>query len=101
MANSPFRKPISGIEYVGNVYWWQNTWTCPVDGIANVVLGAKTGGAKTYWYISDDDKAVCRMNQTADGTSQTCSFPVIAGKTYRTDAMDNVDHAEVQYYKFV
>lgn len=90
-----------GFAYVGNVYWWQNTWTCPNDGIATMRAVTGTSGNKAYWYAKDNTNNVIvgQINQTADGTAVSASFPCIKGHVYTTYAMDQISTAEVHYYK--
>lgn len=90
-----------GLAYVGNVYWWQNTWTCPNDGIATMRAVTGTSGNKAYWYAKDNTTNVIvgQINQTADGTAMSASFPCIKGHVYTTSDMDQIGTAEVHYYK--
>lgn len=62
-----------------------------------------TSGNVAYWYIQDMtiDAPVGRMNQVADGTSQTVSFPVIKGHVYSTLAHNAVNSAHVYYYAYL
>ena len=100
MASSKIPK-IPKWEYVDNVYWWQNSWTCPADGIAIAEMVTNTSGQKAYWYIQDTNTAqqLAKMNQTADGTSQTIMFPVIKGHIYNTSAISAIQYAYVYYFK--
>lgn len=94
---------IPKMQYVSDVYWWQNTWTCPESGVAIAEYVVNTSGGTAYWYIQDMtiDAPVGRMNQVANGTSQTVSFPVIKGHVYGTLAQNAVDSAHVYYYVYL
>lgn len=97
------QKKIPELEYVTNVYWWQNTWECPFNGVVIAEMVTNTGGSDAYWYIQDTtiDAPVGKMNQTANGLSQTVSFPVIKGHVYGTAAQSAVSSAYAYYYKYV
>lgn len=97
------RSGIPKLKYVSNVYWWQNTWTCPEDGIAIADMTTNTSNTTAYWYIQDMTLVapVGKMNQTANGTSQTVSFPVIKGHVYGTLAQSAVTSAYVYYYAYL
>lgn len=105
MATSIIKLPekIPNLEYVADVYWQQNTWTCPEEGMVIVAMTTNTSGGSAYWYINDTtiDAPVGKMNQVANGLSQTESFPVIKGHVYGTVSQDAVDSAHVYYYKYV
>lgn len=94
---------ITALEYVANVYWGDNTWTCPEDGVATASITTDTSSGAAYWYIYDRtlDGPAANMNQTANGLSQTVSFPVIKGHVYGTAALSGVDTANAFYYKYV
>lgn len=38
-------------QYIGDVYWWSNTWTCPANGFLNIII--IPSGASWYWYVGD------------------------------------------------
>lgn len=38
-------------QYVGDVYWWSNTWTCPANGFLNIII--IPSAASWYWYVGD------------------------------------------------
>ena len=38
-------------EYVGDVYWWSNSWTCPADGFIELMVTPNT--SNWYWYVRD------------------------------------------------
>lgn len=94
------------LEYVGNVsaiHW--SSWTAPDDGIVVIDIGWLTNGSFGYYYVKDntDDLYVGKVTTyTANGTSNTTSFPVLKGHTYQVANQANVDgsHIYFRYYKF-
>ena len=91
-------------EYVGDVYWWSNSWTCPADGIAVAQVGYTSANADAYWYIRDASLSMNVANLTirgANGTTASTAFPVIKGHTYSTSASAQIGTAHVYFYKFV
>lgn len=91
-------------EYVGDVYWWGNSWACPADGIVVAQVSYNTSNVDAYWYISDASLSMNVANLTmrgANGTTASTAFPVIKGHTYSTSALAQVNTAHAYYYKFV
>lgn len=98
-------KRIPAFEYVGTVnqiHWSQ--WTAPADGIVIMDVGWLTGGGFGYYYVQDATEGINVGKVTTysvNGTSNTTSFPVIKGHTYKDSAINNVDgsHFYFRYYK--
>lgn len=91
-------------EYVGDVYWRSNSWTCPADGIVVAQVGYNSSNADAYWYISDASLSMNVANLTmrgANGTTASTAFPVIKGHTYSTSTIAQIGTAHAYYYKFV
>lgn len=94
------------LEYAGNVsaiHW--SSWTAPDDGIVVIDIGWLTNGSFGYYYVKDNtgDFNVGKVTTyTANGTSNTTSFPVLKGHTYQVANQANVDgsHIYFRYYKF-
>ena len=94
------------LEYAGNVsaiHW--SSWTAIDDGIVVIDIGWLTNGNFGYYYVKDntDNFNVGKVTTyTANGTSNTTSFPVLKGHTYQVSAQANVDgsHIFFRYYKF-
>ena len=94
------------LEYAGNVsaiHW--SSWTAIDDGIVVIDIGWLTNGNFGYYYVKDntDNFNVGKVTTyTANGTSNTTSFPVLKGHTYQVAAQANVDgsHIYFRYYKF-
>ena len=78
-------------------------WTCPESGIMIMAIGSMTGGGTTYCYVRDNTNSgslVGLISKTADGTSQTVSFPVIKGHIYEVYGKASVNGFHAYYYKF-
>ena len=91
-------------EYVGDVYWQGNSWTCPADGIAVAQVGFTTANADAYLYIRDASLSMnvaCITFRGANGTTASTAFPVIKGHAYSTSAIAQIGTAHVYFYKFV
>lgn len=94
------------LEYAGNVsaiHW--SSWTAIDDGIVVIDIGWLTNGNFGYYYVKDntDNFNVGKVTTyTANGTSNTTSFPVLKGHTYQVANQANVDgsHIYFRYYKF-
>lgn len=94
------------LEYVGTVnqiHW--SEWVAPDDGIIVMDIGWLTGGGFGYYYVKD---ATANLNvgkvttYSINGTSNTTSFPVIKGHTYKDAGSSGVNGSEFyfMYYKF-
>ena len=96
---------VPAFEYVGTVnqiHWSQ--WTAPADGIVIMDVGWRTGGGFGYYYVQDATEGINVGKVTTysvNGTSNTTSFPVIKGHTYKDSAIQNVDGSSFyfRYYK--
>lgn len=94
------------LEYVGTVnqiHWSQ--WTAPDDGIIIMDVGWLTNGGFGYYYVQDATEGINVGKVTTysvNGTSNTTSFPVIKGHTYKDSAIQNVEGTAFffRYYKF-
>lgn len=92
-------------EYVGTVnqiHW--SSWTAPDDGIVIMDVGWLTGGGFGYYYVQDATEGINVGKVTTysvNGTSNTTSFPVIKGHTYKDSAIQNVQGSSFyfRYYK--
>lgn len=92
-------------EYVGTVnqiHW--SSWTAPDDGIVIMDVGWLTNGGFGYYYVQDVTEGINVGKVTTysvNGTSNTTSFPVIKGHTYKDSAIQNVDGSSFffRYYK--
>lgn len=95
------RRDIPSWEYVGNVYWWENSWTCPADGFAEVNVAPS--GSSWYWYIKDSTAPSGWSHCLAGANTyqQTLAFFVKAGSMLSTADMGAVRTARADYYKFV
>lgn len=94
-------KAIMTFEYVGDVYWWSDTWTVPADGFIEVV--AEPNAANWYWRISDSKAPDTGWSHRMGGaTNVTVSqiFFVKKGAVLGTHSMNNVGTARVHYHKF-
>lgn len=106
MATSNIKKPDATMpktRYVGNVYWWGNTWKCPADGFLVVKMAMNTSGAAAYWYVKDDTRNAQIANLTypkADGTTASTMVPVQKDHVYSTSAQSAVQYAYADYYEF-
>ena len=96
---------VPAFEYVGTVnqiHWSQ--WTAPADGIVIMDVGWLTNGGFGYYYVQDVTEGINVGKVTTysvNGTSNTTSFPVIKGHTYKDSAIQNVDGSTFyfRYYK--
>lgn len=90
-------------EFVSNVgsSIFNSSWTATDDGIIAMKLGSNTSGATAYWYVQDSTagQIVAYISMTANGTSNSTSFPVIKGHSYTTNASSAVDTADANFYK--
>lgn len=92
-------------EYVGTVnqiHW--SSWTAPDDGIVIMDVGWLTNGGFGYYYVQDATEGINVGKVTTysvNGTSNTTSFPVIKGHTYKDSAIQNVQGSSFyfRYYK--
>lgn len=93
-------------EYVGNVYWWSNTWTCPANGFIEVTLTSSQNATYWYWYISDSKEATSsgwshRISGYGGQVTKSVVFFVKKGAVLGTSSMGSVSTAQVFYYKFI
>ena len=87
--------------YVGDVYWWGNTWTVPDDGFIEVVV--EPSASNWYWRISDSkapDTGWSHRMAGANGSTVSQVFFVKKGAVLGTYNMDNISAIHVYYYKF-
>lgn len=96
-------KRIPAFEYSGNVsqiHW--SSWTAPSDGIVVIDIGWLTGGGFGYYYVKDTtaDFRVGKVTAwSANGTSNTTSFPVLKGHTYKVSEWSQVNGSEI-FFRF-
>jgi len=93
---------IEGWEYVGDVYWWQDSWTCPEDGFIEVNVNPSANG--WYYRISDSTHPDTGWSHRMGGNytySQSQTYFVKKGAVLRNHSMGNVASINVWYYKFV
>lgn len=88
---------------VSNVYWWQNSWTAPSDGM--MVLRIIPNNSGWYWYINDSSISGISGVGTwshqfrgADSYTVTHMIPVKKGATYSTALMNNIDTVYCLFY---
>lgn len=92
---------IQSWEYVGDVYWWGNTWTVPDDGFIEVYV--EPSAANWYWRISDSkahDTGWSHRLTGANGLTVSQEFFVKKGAVLGTYDMNAINTAHVYYYKF-
>ena len=104
MATSKIQKVIPSWEYVGDVYWWGNSWTCPADGFIEVVV--EPSAATWKWFISDSKAADTGWSHRLAGANSTTvsyTFFVKKGAVLKTVSgqISSISTAHVYYYKFV
>lgn len=91
----------SFIGTVSDVYWWQNSWTAPSDGI--LVLRIVPSASNWYFYVNDTT-----INATTGswahqfrGTTNeavTKTIPVKKGSKYSTASMGSVNAINCFFY---
>ena len=92
---------IQSWEYVGDVYWWGNTWTVPDDGFIEVYV--EPSASNWYWRISDSkapDTGWSHRLTGANALTVSQEFFVKKGAVLGTYNMNAVGTAHVYYYKF-
>ena len=91
----------SFIGTVSDVYWWQNSWTAPSDGI--LVLRIIPSASNWYFYVNDTT-----INATTGswahqfrGTTNaavTKTIPVKKGSKYSTASMGSINVINCFFY---
>lgn len=92
---------IQSWEYVGDVYWWGNTWTVPDDGFIEVYV--EPSASNWYWRISDSkapDTGWSHRLSGANALTVSQEFFVKKGAVLGTYDMNAINTAHVYYYKF-
>ena len=92
---------IQSWEYVGDVYWWGNTWTVPDDGFIEVYV--EPSASNWYWRISDSkapDTGWSHRLSGANALTVSQEFFVKKGAVLGTYDMNAISTAHVYYYKF-
>lgn len=93
------------LQYVGDYgsTIFNGTWTATDNGIMIQMLGSNTSGSNAYWYINDttENKPVGCISFTANGTTNSASFPIVKGHTYASSAVNAVKSATAYFFKFV
>ena len=92
----------SFIGSVTNVYWWQNSWTAPSDGMLVLRLTPNLN-AMWYWYINDTSINAttgtwAHQFRGVDGNTVTHCIPVKKGATYSTALIDNLSTIYCFFY---
>lgn len=88
-------------DYVGDVYWWGNTWTVPNDGFIEVFVDPSA--SNWYWRISDSkapDTGWSHRMTGANGLTVSQIFFVKKGAVLKTYDMSGISTIHVYYYKF-
>lgn len=101
MAVSTIKKGTPSWSYVGDVYWWDNSWTCPADGFIEAKVAPNS--SSWYWYISDTEFADTGWSHCMTGNSsnqQNMTFFVKKGSVLSTATMSGISTARAYYYKF-
>ena len=102
MAVSTLKKKTPSWEYVGDVYWWSDSWTCPADGFIELTVLPNASG--WYWYISDSKAGTTSWSHCMTGNNtnqQSLTIFVKQGAVLKTALMNSVKTAHAYYYKFV
>ncbi len=97
----PQSRYIQSWEYVGDVYWWGNTWTVPDDGFIEVYV--EPSASNWYWRISDSkapDTGWSHRLTGANALTVSQEFFVKKGAVLGTSSINAVSTAHVYYYKF-
>lgn len=87
--------------YVGDVYWWGNTWTVPDDGFIEVF--AEPSQSNWYFRISDTkapDTGWSHRMAGANNATVSQVFFVKKGAVLGTAGLYAVNTIHVYYYKF-
>lgn len=88
-------------DYVGDVYWWGNTWTVPDDGFIEV--HAEPSGNNWYLRISDTlapDTGWSHRMAGANNATVSQIFFVKKGAVLKTYSMSAISTIHVYYFKF-
>lgn len=96
------RRDIPSWEYVGDVYWWSNSWTCPADGF--IEFSVDPSQANWRWFISDSKAPDTGWSHRMSGNSLNGSNLVVfakEGAVFSTADMIALTAAHAYYYKFV
>lgn len=79
-----------------------SNWTAPSDGIVNVLVGWNNNASWGYCYIKDyTTNAWAGLISNANslgGFSESTSFPVIKGHTYKVDMQNQVGTLNATFY---
>ena len=87
--------------YVGDVYWWDSTWTVPDDGFIEV--HAEPSGNNWYLRISDSkapDTGWSHRMAGANNATVSQVFFVKKGAVISTSSVAAVSVVHAYYYKF-
>ena len=96
------RRDIPSWEYVGNVYWWENSWTCPADGFIELMVAPSAND--WYWYINDSKAGQTSWSHCMSGNGanqRSLTIFVKQGAVLTTAMINAVNTARANYYKFV
>lgn len=101
MATSTIKRSTPHLEYVQDVYWWNNSWTCPADGMLQFVI--IPSASNWAWYVSDSSNPDTGWSHRfASGTSTNCTYfvPCTKGAVFQTSQIYAVSSAKVEYFKW-
>ena len=96
------RRDIPSWEYVGDVYWWERSWTCPADGF--IELNVIPSASNWYRYISNSKAGQTNWSHCMSGNGanqRSLTIFVKQGAVLTTAMMNSVTTAHAYYYKFV
>lgn len=102
MGVGTIKKKTPSWEYVGDVYWWSNTWTCPADGF--IELCAEPNASTWQWYVSDSEAHDTGWSHRMTGNSTNSATMIVfakEGAVFGTARLTAVSTAHAYYYKFV
>lgn len=102
MAVSTLKKKTPSWEYVDDVYWWSNSWTCPADGFIELMVAPSASG--WYWYVSNSEAGTKSWSHCMTGNNtnqQSLTIFVKQGAVLKTALLNSVNTAHAYYYKFV
>lgn len=95
------RRDIPSWEYVGDVYWWERSWTCPADGF--IELAVTPNANAWYWYVRDSEAPTgwSHCMSGANQYQQNLTTPVKKGAVLSTAQSTGLGTAHAYYYKFI
>lgn len=92
---------------VSNVYWWNNSWTAPCDGMMILRINP-SNNALWYWYVRDtaisgrsDVGGWSHQFRGATNGTKTYSIPVKKGATFSTEGLSNINSIQCLFYPYI